>query len=189
MASRIARSTIGELNGSLDGRWGRELTLRAGAARARPCATPRLLPAIPVSSHRQASNLPSEDPKKTAQSIIDALPGSNLVSKTAILSAGAGLSIFGISNEFLVINEETVVAFCLLSVFWAVGKYGSPMYNDWAAGLIEKQKGILNAARADHTAAVQSRIDNVRQLGSVVDVTKQLFEVSKVDGQLFCLLD
>ena len=131
-------------------------------------------------SVRHASNVPSEDPKSRAQSILDSLPGSSLVSKTAILSAGAGVSIWGISNEFLVLNEEAVVAFCLLSVFWAVGKYGGPMYKEWSEGQISKMKGILNAARDDHTAAVKSRIENVKQMGSVVDVTKQLFEVSKV---------
>lgn len=124
--------------------------------------------------------MPAEDPKKKAQSILDSLPGNSLVSKTAILSAGAGVSIWGISSEFLVINEETVVAFCLLSVFWAVGKYGGPMYKEWADGQVTKMKSILNAAREDHTAAVKSRINNVKQLGSVIDVTKQLFEVSKV---------
>lgn len=67
-----------------------------------------------------------------------------------------------------------------LSVFWAIFKYGGPMYSEWAEGQINKMKGILNAAREDHTAAVQKRIDNVKQLGSVIDVTKNLFEVSKV---------
>ena len=70
--------------------------------------------------------------------------------------------------------------FATLSVFWAVFKYGGPMYKDWAEGQVNKIKSILNSAREDHTKAVQSRIDNVKQLGSVIDVTKQLFEVSKV---------
>lgn len=133
---------------------------------------------------RFASNVPSEEPKRKAQSIIDAIPGGNLISKTAILSAGASVSIFGISNEFLVINEESVVAFCLLSVFWGVGKYGGPMYKEWAEGQVSKIKDILNSARRDHTTAVRARIDNVKQLGSVIDVTKQLFEVSKETAML-----
>lgn len=54
------------------------------------------------------------------------------------------------------------------------------MYTEWAQGQINKIKGVLNAAREDHTLAVKKRIDNVKQLGSVIDVTKQLFEVSKV---------
>ncbi|KAL9121815.1 MAG: hypothetical protein Q9187_001622 [Circinaria calcarea] len=167
MASRLAKSTMGSI-------------------RLRPALSIRVLPTLSNSnaSTRHASNVPAEDPKKKAQSVIDSLPGNSLVSKTAILSAGAGLSIFGISNEFLVINEETVVAFCILSVFYAVGKYGGPMYKEWADGQVNKIKGILNAAREDHTTAVKSRIDNVKQLGSVIDVTKQLFDVSKETANL-----
>lgn len=67
-----------------------------------------------------------------------------------------------------------------LSVFWAIFKYGGPMYSEWANGQIDKVRGILNAAREDHTSAVQKRIDNVKQLSSVIEVTKQLFELSKV---------
>lgn len=54
------------------------------------------------------------------------------------------------------------------------------MYKDWAEGQVNKIKGILNAAREDHTSAVKQRIENVKELGGVIDVTKSLFEVSKV---------
>lgn len=54
------------------------------------------------------------------------------------------------------------------------------MYKDWAEGQIAKMKGVLNAAREDHTSAVKTRIDHVKELTGVIDVTKQLFEVSKV---------
>ena len=67
-----------------------------------------------------------------------------------------------------------------LSVFYAVARYGGPMYKEWADGQINKMKGILNSAREGHTAAVKDRIESVKQLGGVVEVTKQLFEVSKV---------
>jgi F-type H+-transporting ATPase subunit b len=133
-------------------------------------------------SARYQSNVPTQqpDPKTKAQAIIDALPGNGLVAKTAILSSAAGLSIAAISNEIYVFNEETVVAFCLLSVFTAIGKYGGPMYAEWATGQVNKIRDILNAARADHTQAVQDRIESVQQMGNVVDVTKALFEVSRV---------
>jgi len=137
-----------------------------------------------LTSTRFTSNVPAEDPKKKAQSILESLPGNSLISKTAILSSGAGAAIYALSNEYLVVNEETVVAFCLLSVFYAVGKYGGPMYRDWADGQIDKIKNILNAARADHTSAVKSRIGNVQQMAGVVDITKTLFEVSKETVQL-----
>ncbi|RYP90348.1 hypothetical protein DL770_003495 [Monosporascus sp. CRB-9-2] len=165
MASRLARTAF-------------------GAARLRPSVVPRTLPALTsLTATRPASNVP-EDPKTKAQSIIDALPGSSLVSKTAILSSAAGLSIYAISNEYYVVNEETVVAFCLLSVWGALIKYGGPVYKEWAQAQNEKIKNILNSARADHTQAVKDRIENVQQMGGVVDVTKALFAVSKETAEL-----
>ncbi|ORY66294.1 ATP synthase subunit 4 mitochondrial precursor [Pseudomassariella vexata] len=165
MASRLARSAL-------------------GAARLRPAVSQRALPALSsISANRYNSNVPT-DPKNKAQSIIDSLPGSSLVSKTAIMSSATALSIYGISNEYLVINEETVVAFCLLSVWGALIKYGGPMYSEWAQAQNEKIKNILNAARADHTQAVKDRIENVEQMGGVIETTKVLFEVSKETAQL-----
>ena len=108
-----------------------------------------------------------------------------MVAKTAILSAGAGVSIAAISNEIYVVNEESIVALCLLTVFYAVGKYGGPMYKEWADAQVARIKGVLESAREDHTAAVRARIDSVKQLGGVVEITKQLFEVSKV-GPVVC---
>lgn len=136
--------------------------------------------ATTFTSHRYASNVPAEEPSKKAQSIIDALPGSSLISKTAILSAGASLSVFAISSEIYVVNEESIVLLATMSVFWAVFHYGGPMYKEWAEGQVKKQKRILDAARDDHANAVKKRMENVQQLGGVIDITKQLFEVSKV---------
>lgn len=153
-----------------------------GVARLRASLPIRTIPALSTSfnSIRCASNVPAEEPAKKAQSILDALPGSSLISKTAILSSGAGLSIYAISNEIYVINDETIVMFATFSVFWAIFKYGGPMYTEWAQGQISKLKGILNTAKEDHKSAIRKRLENVKQLSSVVDVTKQLFEVSKV---------
>lgn len=164
MATRLARSA-------------------AGATRLRP-SLPTRTALTPLISARHASNVPAEDPKKRAQSIIDALPGSSLVSKTAILSAGTGVSVWAISNELYVVNEETVVAFCLLSVFYGIFKYGGPMYSDWAQNQIQKIKDILNTARAGHADAVKARIEDVKPLSNVVEITKTLFEVSKETAKL-----
>jgi F-type H+-transporting ATPase subunit b len=103
-----------------------------------------------------------------------------LISKTAILSAGTGVSIWAISNELYILNEETVVAFCLLSVFYGIFKYGGPMYKEWGESQIQKFKDIMNTAREGHADAVKARIEDVKPLSNVVDITKQLFEVSKV---------
>lgn len=153
----------------------------------RPALSKRALPALSTNlacTTRAASNVPSEDPKQRAQAIIDSLPGNSLISKTAILSAGAGLSIAAISNEIYVVNEESIVMFSLLTVFWAAFKYGGPVYKEWAEGHIRRIKAILYAAREDHTQAVRDRIDDVKQLSGVVDLTKQLFEVSKETARL-----
>jgi len=166
MASRLARSAL-------------------GAARIRPTLPIRTLPAITsLTSARSASNVPAEDPKEKAKSIMDSIPGSSTVGKAAVLSAGAGLSIAAISNELYVVNEESIVMFSLLTIFWAVAHYGGPMYKQWAEGQNAKIKGILNAAREDHTEAVRHRIDSVKDLGGVIDITKSLFEVSKETAQL-----
>jgi len=138
-----------------------------------------------LTSARYQSNVPTQqDPKKTAQSIIDALPGSSVASKTAILSAGAGVSVWAISNELYVLNEESVVAFCLLSVFYGIFTYMGPMYKDWADGQVGKIKDLLNEARANHAGAVKERIEEVKPLSTVVEITKQLFEVSKETARL-----
>ncbi|KAB5530329.1 ATP synthase subunit 4 [Coniochaeta sp. 2T2.1] len=168
MASRLARTAV-------------------GAARLRPSLSQRTIPSFTsLTAVRGAASspVPTEDPKAKAQSIIDSLPGSNLVSKTAILSSAAGVSIYAISNEYYVVNEETVVAFCLLSVWGALIKFGGPMYKEWADAQNLKIKGILNAARADHTEAVKARIENVQQMSEVVDITKTLFAVSKETAKI-----
>ncbi|KAL8679635.1 MAG: hypothetical protein Q9186_004096 [Xanthomendoza sp. 1 TL-2023] len=184
MASRLARSTLGEIfhfSSFPEVTQNLTKTHPPGPARLRPLVI-RTLPAtssIHLNTTRYASNVPAEEPSKRAQSIIDSLPGTSLVSKTAILSAGAGVSIWAIANEIYVVNEESIVMLATLSVFWAVAHYGGPMYKEWADGQINKMKGILNSAREGHTQSVKDRIENVKQLGSVVEVTKGLFEVSK----------
>jgi F-type H+-transporting ATPase subunit b len=119
-----------------------------------------------------------------ATSILDGLPGNSVAAKTAILSAGAGLSVAAISNEIYVVNEETIVMVALLTVYYAMFTYGGPAYKQWADSQTEKFKNILNSARADHTNAVKSRIENVKDLSGVIDVTKNLFEVSKETAKL-----
>ncbi|KAK3690806.1 atp4 subunit B of the stator stalk of mitochondrial F1F0 ATP synthase [Vermiconidia calcicola] len=170
MASRLARSAI-------------------GAARARPMlpirTTAPAVTAFTTTTPRfENSSVPQKEPKDTATSILNALPGNSIASKTAILSAGAGISIAAISNELYVVNEESIVALSLLTIYWAVYNYAGPMYKDWAQGQSDKIKNILNAARDDHTNAVKARMNSVKDLGGVIDITKDLFAVSKETAQL-----
>lgn len=53
-------------------------------------------------------------------------------------------------------------------------------YSQWAEGHIARIKKVLNDARAQHTGAVQERIESVGQMKDVVSITKGLFALSKV---------
>ncbi|KAK1036944.1 atp4 subunit B of the stator stalk of mitochondrial F1F0 ATP synthase [Friedmanniomyces endolithicus] len=175
MASLLAKRAMGAVRST------RPTLLRTTlpAATAFTTSSPKLADSTP-----QPPSVPSKDPKDTAQSILNALPGNSPVSKTAILSAGAGLSIAAISNEIYVVNEESIVALSLLTIYWAVYNYAGPMYKEWADATADKYAGILNAARKDHTDAVKKRIENVKDLSGVIDITKDLFAVSKETANL-----
>ncbi|KAK6336366.1 atp4 subunit B of the stator stalk of mitochondrial F1F0 ATP synthase [Orbilia brochopaga] len=163
-----------------------------GLTRLRPSAAllNSHIPAVrPATQARFETNYPPPSterptPEAKAKSILDAIPGNSIASKTAILSATAGLSIAAISNEILVINEEFVVAFCLICMYTGVTRIITPGYNDWAEAHIKRVKDVLYAARADHKNAVQERIDQVAEMKDVVQITKDLFAVSKETAQL-----
>lgn len=83
-----------------------------------------------------------------------------------------------------------MVAFCLLSVFYGIFKYGGPMYSEWSENTINRIKDILNTAKKGHADAVRNRIEDVKPLSNVVEITKDLFEVSKVrnSGKMWILV-
>lgn len=132
--------------------------------------------------------MPSKKPEETANNILNAMPGNSLASKLAILSGGAGISVAAISNELYVVNEESIIMLSMFTIYWAIYNYAGPMYSEWAKGQADKVKGILNAARDDHTNAVKARISNVQDLSGVIDITKDLFAVSKVRNTAGCKL-
>lgn len=124
------------------------------------------------------------DPKAKAQSIIEALPGNNAVSKTGILATGGAAAVYAISNGLYVVNAESLMLGAFAGVFFIMSKTAAPAYGAWAKGHVETFKNVLNKARQGHVQAVQERIDNVNQLKEVVDTTKTLFAVSKETAQL-----
>lgn len=119
--------------------------------------------------------------------------------RTGIVTLGTALTGLAISSELYVVNEESIVfgGFVLLAGYIA-SAVRAP-YREWADGQIsvgicrhfslqllkirwheQKITGILNATRAEHTQAVQSRIDSVGEMKDVVGTTKALFAMSKV---------
>ncbi|CAH6720993.1 ATP synthase subunit 4, mitochondrial [[Candida] jaroonii] len=124
------------------------------------------------------------EPKEKANTIVDAMPGNNLLSKTGYLAAAAAASAYGISNGLIVLHDETILVACFTAFGALAAKFGAPLYTSWADDEIKKVRDLLNGSRAKHVNAVKERIENVNQLKDVVETTKQLFAVSKETAEL-----
>ncbi|KAJ1980455.1 atp4 subunit B of the stator stalk of mitochondrial F1F0 ATP synthase [Dimargaris xerosporica] len=120
-----------------------------------------------------------EEPRAKALSLIDALPGNSLLTKTGYLTVGTSLATYLVSKEIFVVNEEAVVLVSFASLVTLLYRIAREPYSEFASGYINNMINIFKEARAEHKAAVQSRIDQVSQLKDVVDVTKNMFEMSK----------
>lgn len=133
---------------------------------------------------RYMSTPAPQEPKAKANSIIDALPGNSILSKTGILGTSAAAAIYAISNELYVINDESILLATFLGFSYIVVKFLAPGYKEWADARVKKVHDILNASRTKHVDAVKDRITSVSELQNVQDITKVLFEVSKETVQL-----
>lgn len=133
---------------------------------------------IPTSISTTAEPTPDEK----AASIINSVPSTSLFTKTSGVLLGTGLTAAAISTELYVANEETVLAVGFLVILAAIASSIGAPYNSWANGHIDRIKGILNGARAEHTKAITERIDSVGQLKEVVPLTQSLYAVAKVCG-------
>ncbi|KAG5359746.1 ATP synthase subunit 4 [Yarrowia sp. C11] len=142
---------------------------------ARPAAMP--FARVGALSARHYSN--QVDPKVKATSILDSIPGNNVLSKTGVLATGVLGSIYAISNELYIVNDESIVLGVFAAFVVVVAKLGGPAYTSWADGYIENMRSILNTTRDKHTDAVKERIGDVSKLKDVVQTTQDLFAVSK----------
>lgn len=124
------------------------------------------------------------EPKEKALSIIDALPGNSYLTKTGFLATAAAASIYGISNELLVIHDETILVLTFSAFSFLAAKFVAPLYTEWADGEIKKVNDILNQSRQKHITEVKDRIESVGQLKNVVGVTEQLYAISKETAKL-----
>lgn len=124
------------------------------------------------------------EPKEKASSIIDALPGNSLISKTGILATSAAAAIYGISNELIIIHDESILVVTFAAFTALCAKFVAPLYTEWADGEVKKVNDLLNDSRNKHVSAVKSRIESVSDLKDVVSTTKQLFDVSRETAKL-----
>lgn len=125
-----------------------------------------------------------EEPKNKANSILEALPGNNALSKTGILGTSAAAIVYAISNELYVVNDESILLGTFLTFTALFAKYLAPGYKDWADARVKKVQDILNASRTRHVDAVKQRINSVSELQNVQDITNVLFQVSKETVEL-----
>lgn len=124
------------------------------------------------------------EPKEKANTIVDAMPGNNYLSKTGVLATSAAAAVYGISNGLLVIHDESILVVSFAAFIALCGKFVAPLYTEWADGEVKKVSDLLNGSRTKHVEAVKDRISSVSQLKDVVETTKQLFAVSKETAQL-----
>ncbi|KAF9095916.1 atp4 subunit B of the stator stalk of mitochondrial F1F0 ATP synthase [Mortierella sp. GBA35] len=164
----------------------RLLTKSASVAAVRPMLAAQRSTASVAIRHMATSAADEKQvsPESKAQSILDALPGNSLVTKTGVVTALAGLSTYLISQELYIFNEETLVLLAFAATFGGIVKSARAPFNEWADGHINKIRSILEKARVDHKAAVAERIDQVGQMKDVVEVTQALYALSKETAKL-----
>ncbi|KAG6879091.1 hypothetical protein C0992_005236 [Termitomyces sp. T32_za158] len=132
-----------------------------------------------------ATSSSPQPPAERASELIDKLPSSpGLLTKTGSAILGTGLAAAAISQELYVVNEESIILVASIIFFTYLGKIIQEPYKNWAEGNISRIKKVLDGARAEHTQAVQERIDSVAQMKDVVTLTRDLFAVSKDTAKL-----
>ncbi|KAF8909494.1 hypothetical protein CPB85DRAFT_1435694 [Mucidula mucida] len=142
-------------------------------------ATRSIRPAVVLQARHYST------PEEKAKQAIDKLPSSpGVITKTGTALLATTLSAAAISQELYVVNEETVLLVGTAILLAYIGKAIRAPYAHWAQTQIDKVKGVLAAARAEHTASVTSRIDAVGQMKDVGAVTAALFALSKETATL-----
>ncbi|KAG8922496.1 atp4 subunit B of the stator stalk of mitochondrial F1F0 ATP synthase [Tulasnella sp. 418] len=102
-------------------------------------ARPSLASAVPRAAAIQSRGLADSNPQPPAErasSILNALPGNSLVTKTGSVVLGTGLTAAAISSELYVVNEETVLAAGFIIIVSFIAKSIRAPYKEWAEGHI-----------------------------------------------------
>lgn len=73
-----------------------------------------------------------QPPAERANSLINALPGNSLVSKTGFVVLSTGALATAISQELYVVNEETIVLLGSVAIFAYIAKALNAPYKEWA---------------------------------------------------------
>ncbi|KAG6909813.1 hypothetical protein DXG01_015306 [Tephrocybe rancida] len=151
----------------------------------RAAARPRAVASLPTYAVRAMASSSAPPPSERASEIIEKLPSSpGLLTKAGSAILGTGLAATAISQELYVVNEESILLIASIIFFTYLGKIVREPYRNWAEANVARIKKVLDGARAEHTQAVQQRIDSVGQMKDVVALTQGLFAISKETAQL-----
>ncbi|KAJ3735109.1 ATP synthase [Lentinula guzmanii] len=158
---------------------------RLAISSLKAAARPRVAAAVPNAFSSRSMSTSNPPPSERASEIINKLPSSpNLITKTGTALLGTGLAAAAISQELYVVNEETIVLVGSAMFLAFMAKAMREPYVNWAESQVQKIKGVLDAARAEHTQSVKDRIDSVGQMKDVVALTQSLFALSKETAQI-----
>ncbi|KAJ3774505.1 ATP4, subunit B of the stator stalk of mitochondrial F1F0 ATP synthase [Lentinula raphanica] len=158
---------------------------RIAVSSLRAAARPRVAAAAPNAFSSRSMSSSNPPPSERASEIINKLPSSpNLITKTGTALLGTGLAAAAISQELYVVNEETIVLVGSAMFLAFMAKAMREPYVNWAESQVQKIKGVLDAARAEHTQTVKDRIESVGQMKDVVALTQSLFALSKETAQI-----
>ncbi|KAJ3983263.1 ATP4, subunit B of the stator stalk of mitochondrial F1F0 ATP synthase [Lentinula detonsa] len=158
---------------------------RLAISSLKAAARPRVAVAVPNAISSRSMSTSNPPPSERASEIINKLPSSpNLITKTGTALLGTGLAAAAISQELYVVNEETIVLVGSAMFLAFMAKAMREPYVNWAESQVQKIKGVLDAARAEHTQSVKDRIDSVGQMKDVVALTQSLFALSKETAQI-----
>ncbi|KAJ3755818.1 ATP4, subunit B of the stator stalk of mitochondrial F1F0 ATP synthase [Lentinula raphanica] len=158
---------------------------RIAVSSLRAAARPRVAAAAPNAFSSRSMSSSTPPPSERASEIINKLPSSpNLITKTGTALLGTGLAAAAISQELYVVNEETIVLVGSAMFLAFMAKAMREPYVNWAESQVQKIKGVLDAARAEHTQTVKDRIESVGQMKDVVALTQSLFALSKETAQI-----
>ena len=88
----------------------------------------KILPVRTVSTQPQAEPAKELDPREASRRLIDSIPGNSFLTKTGTITVGAGLAAFLFSKEIIILNEESLVAFCFgATVYLLYRKLSKPV--------------------------------------------------------------
>ncbi|KAL7409707.1 ATP synthase [Mrakia frigida] len=158
------------------------------ATSLRSAARPSVVaPAIRMSSvaagvkldHPATPTFHTQTPEEKASALLEAVPEVSWATKTGTVLGGVALAAIAVSQEFYVVNSETIIFVATMATGTLLIKGISGPFDKWCEFHNNKKLKILTEARQGHYDAVANKIDQISLLSDSVQTTKDLYALSK----------